>query len=230
MKLILDSHNFKITQKTSLSSSLKMRFLSRYHLELTHPPFTPNKLLLRFLQNHSFWIQKNYPNIPLKKKLSRLKSLKILGQSYQVIITLSSIDSLVFFHQQQLLRLNTTSLSTSYLKKLFDKKFRPLALKLIKKEVDSLSQKHDFVYQRISVKNQKSRYGSCSTSGNLNFNWQIILFPPKIFQHVILHELTHLSIKNHSNKFWQQLALYDPDWRSHRLWLKTNAPKVMLFS
>jgi hypothetical protein len=97
---------------------------------------------------------------------------------------------------------------------------RPTAQKLIKQEVARLSHLHSFKVSRISIKNQKSRFGSCSSQGNLNFNWQIILFPPQIFTHIILHELTHLSIKNHSSKFWNQLALYDPNWRSHRLWLK----------
>jgi hypothetical protein len=102
---------------------------------------------------------------------------------------------------------------------------RPTAQKLIKQEVSRLSDLYSFKVGKISIKNQKSRFGSCSSAGNLNFNWQIILFPSSIFTHIILHELTHLDIKNHSSKFWKQLAIYDPNWRTHRLWLKKEGTK-----
>jgi predicted metal-dependent hydrolase len=225
MKLILDSHPFTITLKRQISSSLSLRFLSRYHLELRCPYLVPTPVLSRFISSHKNWIIKNYPKIKIKKSIASISSLSILGQKYKISFSLSQRDSLVIFDSPLHINILATSLSSSHLCSLIDKKMRPTAQKLIKQEVARLSHLHSFNVGRISIKNQKSRFGSCSSQGNLNFNWQIILFPLPIFTHIILHELTHLSIKNHSSKFWNQLALYDPNWRSHRLWLKKEGPQ-----
>lgn len=101
-------------------------------------------------------------------------------------------------------------------------RFKTHALSLITAELQKLSQTYHFSYGRVSVRNQKTRLGSCSHSGNLSFNWQIVLFPPALFRHVLLHELVHLTIKNHSPRFWAALAVYDPNWRQNRKRLKSQ--------
>lgn len=96
------------------------------------------------------------------------------------------------------------------------------AHQLITAELEKLVQKYHFFYRRVSVRNQKTRFGSCSPSGNLSFNWRIAFFPPAKFRHILLHELVHLTIKNHSPRFWAALAAYDPRWRQNRKWIKTK--------
>jgi len=81
---------------------------------------------------------------------------------------------------------------------------------------------------KISVRNQKTRFGSCSAKGNLSFNWQIIFFPPDKFRHIILHELVHLKIENHSKNYWHALSLLDPNCKSNNKWLKTHATNHFL--
>jgi predicted metal-dependent hydrolase len=103
---------------------------------------------------------------------------------------------------------------------LIDSKLRTHALKLINTHLSSFKNQYGFSYRNVSVRNQSSRFGSCSHVNNLNFNWQIIFFPLAQFQHILLHELTHTIVKDHSSRFWSQLAVYDPMWRSHRQWLK----------
>lgn len=230
MKLNLDSHLFTITIKKSTSPSFRLKFLSRKHLQLSCHKLTPSFMLNKFLNDHRQWILDNYLKIPQKKKLSSLKKLTLLDTPYRLIIQPSTRDSLVTFHEKSEMHLNTTSLSSPHIKELLNQKLRPLALKLIKDETSSLSKIYSFDYGNVSVKNQSSRFGSCSSTGNLNFNWQIILFPKVVFRHIILHELTHLAIKNHSASFWYQLSLYDPDYLSHRRWLKSKAATFMIFS
>ena len=96
---------------------------------------------------------------------------------------------------------------------------------LIKETVLELAEKYGYKFNRVFIKNQKTRLGSCSSNMNLNFNWQIILFPKDKFEHVILHELTHLTVKNHSKDFWKQLAEYDKNWRENNIWLKKEGTK-----
>ncbi|HHX58606.1 MAG TPA: M48 family metallopeptidase [Candidatus Moranbacteria bacterium] len=76
------------------------------------------------------------------------------------------------------------------------------ALKFVEKRVKSLSKKHGFSYNKVMVKNHKTRWGSCSKSGNLNFNYKIIFLPKRQQDYIIIHELCHLKELNHSRKFW----------------------------
>jgi len=76
------------------------------------------------------------------------------------------------------------------------------ALELIGKKVNYFSHKHKFKYKSIVIKNQKTIWGSCSKKGNLNFNYKVALLPGVIRDYIIVHELCHLKIKNHSRKFW----------------------------
>ena len=83
-------------------------------------------------------------------------------------------------------------------------------------------------YNRISIKFQKTRFGSCSTKKNLNFNALVALMPSEILDYVIVHELSHLKEMNHSKQFWREVARVMPDYKSKRKWLKENGTKYMM--
>ncbi|MCM1570116.1 MAG: M48 family metallopeptidase [Roseburia sp.] len=82
-------------------------------------------------------------------------------------------------------------------------------------------------YGRITIRNQRSRWGSCSAKGNLNFNCLLMLAPPEVIDYVVVHELCHRLEMNHSVEFWKQVERVMPDYKKHRLWLKENGPAMM---
>ena len=75
-------------------------------------------------------------------------------------------------------------------------------------------------YGRITLREQKTRWGSCSSKGNLNFNWKLALMPDEILDYVVVHELAHRMKMNHSDKFWKIVENVLPDYRERRKWLK----------
>lgn len=75
---------------------------------------------------------------------------------------------------------------------------------------------------RIAVKEQKTRWGSCSIKGNLNFNWKLVLMPERIMDYVIVHELAHRKQMNHSAAFWKEVETVLPDYRERRQWLREH--------
>lgn len=75
---------------------------------------------------------------------------------------------------------------------------------------------------RIAIREQKTRWGSCSSRENLNFNWKLILAPPQVLDYVVVHELCHLHELNHSPAFWNRVASHMPDYPAWRAWLKQN--------
>ena len=81
-------------------------------------------------------------------------------------------------------------------------------------------------YQRISVRAAKTRWGSCSAKGNLNFHWKLILMPPQVLDYVVVHELAHRKEMNHTPAFWAEVEKILPDYRERRKWLKTYGQTV----
>ncbi len=82
-------------------------------------------------------------------------------------------------------------------------------------------------FGRITIRSQHSRWGSCSSEGNLNFNCLLMLAPPEILDYVIVHELSHRIQMNHSPAFWAEVAKVLPDYKSREKWLKTEG-KILL--
>lgn len=80
---------------------------------------------------------------------------------------------------------------------------------------------------RICIKDQKSRWGSCSSKRNLNFNWRIIMAPPEVADYVVVHEMCHLRHLNHSPEFWKEVAGILPDYKERRKWLREHGSELM---
>ena len=82
-------------------------------------------------------------------------------------------------------------------------------------------------YGGITIRNQKSRWGSCSSKGNLNFNCLLMLAPPEHRDYVVVHELCHLKEMNHSKRFWREVEKVLPDYKSSERWFRENGGTIM---
>jgi len=82
-------------------------------------------------------------------------------------------------------------------------------------------------YRRISIKAQRTRWGSCSRLGHLNFNWRLILAPQEVLDYVVIHELCHLIEMNHSKQFWKHVSQWCPEHKERRRWLKENECRLL---
>jgi len=227
--IILSGKKFNYLILRKQISSIRLRIKSRHSFTISSPFFTPKIFINGFIKKNQDWIVQHAAKISHPKNIKNLKKLNILGQDYQLIFVKTQKDSVVVFQKDQKIFINISLFTNKHIKKIFESKLRPFALSLIKKELVHLSQQFGFKYNHVTVRNQSSRFGSCSSHGNLNFNWQIIFFPVDKFRHILLHELTHLKIKNHSKVFWDQLSIYDSHYKSNNLWLKHQGTKHFLF-
>lgn len=79
---------------------------------------------------------------------------------------------------------------------------------------------------RLQLRDQRSRWGSCSRRGTLSFNWRIIMAPPAVLDYLVVHELAHLAEHNHGPRFWALVAQHDPEYRVHQRWLRDHAEEL----
>lgn len=86
-----------------------------------------------------------------------------------------------------------------------------------------LAAQHGFEAGRVTIRDQRSRWGSCSPSGDISLNWRLVTMPDAVRDYVLLHELAHLREPNHSRRFWRLVTQICPDWRDARQWLRDHA-------
>lgn len=99
---------------------------------------------------------------------------------------------------------------------------REKAGKQLKKRLAELAEMYGFTYNKVTVRSQKTRWGSCSWSGNISLNMNLVTLPGDLIDYVLLHELVHLRVKNHGERFWKELLLLMPDGRERASRLKTQ--------
>jgi predicted metal-dependent hydrolase len=86
-----------------------------------------------------------------------------------------------------------------------------------------LAARHGLTVRRITVRSQKSRWGSCSRRGTISLNWRLVQAPGFVRDYLVLHELAHLREMNHSRRFWGEVARLCPDYREAERWLKQHS-------
>lgn len=101
--------------------------------------------------------------------------------------------------------------------------YRAQAARLLQDKAERAGAGMGVRYNRLTVRGQKSRWGSCSPRGNLSLNWKLLLAPEPVIDYVVIHELAHLREMNHSRRFWQLVAEYCPGWRQPKKWLREHA-------
>jgi predicted metal-dependent hydrolase len=107
------------------------------------------------------------------------------------------------------------------------RKYTDLAKKTIPPRVEQYARQMGVTYNRITIRCQKTRWGSCSSKGNLNFNCLLMLTPAEVQDYVIVHELAHRKEMNHSSKFWAVVGEIMPDYKTKVRWLKEHGGEII---
>jgi hypothetical protein len=94
--------------------------------------------------------------------------------------------------------------------------YKEQARALVSERLAHFNRQYQFPIKRVSIRNQRSRWGSCSKKGNLNFNYRVVLLPLEVADYIVVHELCHLGEFNHSKKFWELVAKTIPDHKQIR--------------
>lgn len=104
---------------------------------------------------------------------------------------------------------------------------RALATRELTARCLELSQRVKIPIARVSVRNQRSRWGACSAKGVITLNWRLIQMPPSVSDYVIFHELSHVNHPNHSRRFWRAVESICADWRDAERWLRRHGREIL---
>lgn len=104
----------------------------------------------------------------------------------------------------------------------FERWYREQARAIIAERAAALAHQHGYTYTSLRITGARSRWGSCGAGGRLNFTWRLIQAPVEIIDYVIVHELAHLVVRNHSSKFWERVRRHIPDYAQRRKWLRDH--------
>lgn len=108
----------------------------------------------------------------------------------------------------------------------FDNRYRNAAREHFTKRVEHYLPITGGSYTRITIRDQKTRWGSRSSSGTLSFNYRLMYAPPRVLDYVVVHELCHITHMNHSKEFWNMVASIMPDYKECRTWLKDHGREL----
>lgn len=106
--------------------------------------------------------------------------------------------------------------------------YRRMARDEVVPRLDDAAARLDVSYASLRIANQRTRWGSCSTTGAMSFNWRLLLAPPEILDYVVWHEACHLVHMNHSPRFWSLLERHVPGYRAPRRWLRDHGATLVL--
>jgi predicted metal-dependent hydrolase len=143
--------------------------------------------------------------------------IRLRGESVRVTVARDSGDLAIAYGDRRL-----TIRGTDGIRRAIEEDLRRLARQELEPRLRELAAQHDLSPGRVSIRNQRSRWGSCAREGNIALNFRLVQMPPAIRDYVLLHELMHLRQQNHSPRFWRLVAQVCPWFKEAERWLRTE--------
>jgi predicted metal-dependent hydrolase len=190
---------------------------------VTMPLRSSEKEARKFAENNISWLQVQRQNSPVQQSLLPGFTIPYKGFDLSIIHKPDMAGRVTFTEDKIIVGGTIEGFSVrlgNHLKKQARRVIEPLAYDMAERTNKS--------FKRIQIRDTKSRWGSCSSSGNLSFSWRLIMAAPEILEYVVAHEVAHLSEMNHSADFWEVVALLVFNAKQSRKWLKTEGQKLML--
>ena len=211
-------------RKSARARHVWLRFGIGTGLEVVAPARMPLAELDRILLNKSSWIGRHtaLPGAEAPVRLQPLgngSKLRYLGVEHKLRVHVNGSAGNVRIAGGEILA-EVPPGGPEVVKEVLEDWYKKMARKVIGEKVNKLSNGRKV--GRVCIRDQKTRWGSCSAKGNLSFNWRLIMAPPRVIDYLVIHELTHLDQPDHSKKFWNKVAARCPDYEEREAWLKTH--------
>jgi len=192
------------------------------------PLKTPEKLIHTFIESKSGWIIEKKAEAAQRtalpvKKFTGGETFLLLGREIPLRLVNTQKTALIFRDE---FSLSQAALSKAL--EVFEKWYQAKAREVLTERVVLYARQFGLKYAKIRISSARTRWGSCSSRGTLSFTWRLVMAPLEVIDYVVIHELAHLKIKNHSPLFWAEVAQMQPDYKRRLAWLKKNGRLLTL--
>ena len=225
---------FEYTITRSKRKTLSLIIEKNRTLKVLAPLRCPDDYIEKLLEKKMNWIHKHFSQLEaINIEKSELKTFKfennspfnLMGKVWTVkhcSVKLKMDEKIELSTKDQHLMIYSRAFNYEKLYAQMDKWVKEYAKKKLSEQVQLKSEDLKLYPTKISIKNQKSRWGTCTSKGHIMLNWRLIFAPPSIAEYVIIHELCHMRHMNHSALFWLEVEKYDSTYKTQRDWLKRN--------
>lgn len=223
-------------KKSARARHVRLQATVQRGLELIVPMRFNHQEIPVILQDNKSWIEKQLATI--QQTLSNLDAqalpaeihLPVPDQLWKIVyLKTDQVNLRLFQRQSNELVLFGDINNKMQCKKLLSRWVRKQACIHLPQRLAALSQKIQLPYCSVSIRNQRTRWGSCTAKKAINLNYKLVFLRPNLVEHILIHELCHTVHLNHSIKFWQLVARFDPAWRAHNREIKSADHHIPLW-
>lgn len=203
--------------------NLRLRVLENGQIVVTAPLRLPDRYIEKFLEEHADWIT-DKQSAAVKKQVALTDERSVLffrGTELPFRISISAKKPGVKVEGGQIV-VTAPSEDHQIVRTILEKWYREEAEKRFKERVPLLADLVGRDVIRVTIRSQRTRWGSCSSHNTISLNWRLIMAPDIVSDYVIYHELAHLTHMNHSKRFWDLVEQYDPNYKDAEKWLTSH--------
>ena len=214
-------HHYKI-RRSKRAKHLRINIHRNTGIEVVIPDRMSLRHVAPFIKQHQQWIDAQVTRLGLDQPAALPESIKLrmTGETWQVEYCLTSSTDYRLRQQNPRLIISGPDRHPQHCRQKLYQWLRKQARKPLHDRLQHLSQLTGLIYGRVSIRTQKTRWGSCSSAGNINLNDRLILLPPELVDYVLIHELAHTREHNHSPAFWKLVAQHCPEYKNHQKHLR----------
>jgi len=228
MKFVYDTEQIELSIVKSKRKSIAIAIQPDGNLLVKAPVFLSNDEIIKWIKTKTGWIIRQRVEVLKQQQLNPPKQyvtgekFLYLGQEFELEVRISEGRAGLVGMLDNKIVLFAKSSEGTEVESILRNWYIRQAKVIIPKRVQLWAEQMGETFGTITIKNQKTRWGSCSSARNLNFNWRLIMAPQDVMDYVIVHELCHLRQMNHSKIFWSEVEMVLPNYKMHKKWLERN--------
>ncbi|MBQ5636189.1 MAG: M48 family metallopeptidase [Selenomonadales bacterium] len=228
--IILNGHHFSVSIIRTSRKTTRMNLTTATHIEIRAPFSKTDDDIRSLLYKQRDWIATWLPKLKLPISDILPETLFLRGKKLPLLHNIVPGSKITATHNEDAFILTYPPDSPAIdLRYAIVKHYRQTAKTILTEKTHVWAEKIGVTVNRITIKEQRSLWGSCSTKHNLNYNWRVIEAADEVIDYLVIHELCHLRHMNHSHAFWKTVSTFDPNYDEHRrrlYSLPTNLPPM----
>lgn len=227
MTFNIENKSFDYHVIYSKRKSIEIRIELTGEVQLKVPKNTSDKIIQDVLRKRSQWIVdkiESVCNMPVQKRQYKSgETVKYLGEQIPTVIMKRHVSKAQISKvDNELILIVPKEVSNDFISEMLAAFYKQLLKPLIMKRIKLYQHHFEYAPNKISVRDQKTRWGSCSSKRNLSFNYRLLMAPIEVIDYIVIHEMCHMEHMDHSKSYWKRVHEVMPDYKIQEQWLKDH--------